>query len=170
MNFASIYKLGVIFLCENNGYAISVPQKKQMAVERVADYAKGYDMPGVTVDGLDAVEVYAVAKEAVDRARRGEGPTLIEAIVRRLTPHSSDDDDRTYRSAEELEDMHSSGPLRVTRNRLMEMGALSDDWEQETKERIKTLVNDATEHAEQSPLPDPGTLADHVYAKDGSRM
>jgi 2-oxoisovalerate dehydrogenase E1 component alpha subunit len=170
MNFASIYKLGVIFLCENNGYAISVPQKKQMAVERVADYAKGYDMPGVTVDGLDAVEVYAVAKEAVDRARRGEGPTLIEAIVRRLTPHSSDDDDRTYRSAEELEDMRSSGPLRVTRNRLMEMGALSDDWEQETKERIKTQVNDATEHAEQSPLPDPGTLADHVYAKDGSRM
>jgi 2-oxoisovalerate dehydrogenase E1 component alpha subunit len=170
MNFASIYKLGVIFLCQNNGYAISVPQAKQMAVERVADYAAGYNMPGVTVNGLDAVEVYAAAKEAVDRARRGEGPTLIEALVKRLTPHSSDDDDRTYRSFEELEDLRASGPLRVTRARLMEMGALTDEWEAEAKERIKAQVNDATDYAEQSPLPEPGTFADHVYAEEGRRV
>lgn len=170
MNFASIYKLNVIFLCQNNGYAISVPQKQQMAVQHVADYARGYDMPGVTVDGLDAVEVYRVSKQAVDRARRGDGPTLIEAVVRRLTPHSSDDDDRTYRSAEELAEMHSSGPLRVTRARLIDMGVIDDEWEQAASERVKAEVNDATEFAEQSPLPDPATLSDHVYAADGRRM
>lgn len=170
MNFASIYDLGVIFLCQNNGYAISVPVSKQMAVERVAHYAQGYNMPGVTVDGLDAVAVYSVAKEAVERARRGEGPTLIEAIVRRKTPHSSDDDDRTYRTPEDLEELRASGPIRVTRARLLEMGAITEEWEAEARKRIMAQVNDATEFAEQSPLPDPETFADHVYAEEGRRV
>lgn len=170
LNFASIYKLGVIFLCQNNGYAISVPQAKQMAVERVADYARGYNMPGVTVNGLDAVEVYSAAREAVDRARSGEGPTLIEALVKRKTPHSSDDDDRTYRSLEELEDLKASGPLRVTRARLLEMGALAEEWEAEAKERVKAQVNEAIEYAEQSPLPEPDTFDRHVYADEGRRV
>ena len=141
-----------------------------MAVENVADYARGYNMPGVTVDGLDAVEVYSVAQEAVERARRGDGPTLIEAIVIRKTPHSSDDDDRTYRSAEDLEELRSSGPMRVTRERLLDMGVLSEAWEAEAAERVKEQVNDATEFAENSPLPDPGTFADHVYAEEGRRI
>lgn len=170
LNFASIYKLGVIFLCQNNGYAISVPQSKQMAVERVADYALGYNMPGVRVNGLDAVEVYQAAREAVDRARRGEGPTLIEAMVIRKTPHSSDDDDRTYRPPEELEELRASGPLRVTRSRLQDMGAISDSWEEMAHERIKNIINEATEYAEQSPLPDGSTFADRVYAEQGSRI
>lgn len=170
MNFASIYNLGVIFLCQNNGYAISVPQAKQMAVDNVADYAAGYNVPGVTVDGLDAVAVYAVAKEAVDRARRGEGPTLIEALVKRKTPHSSDDDDRTYRSLEELEDLRATGPLRTTRARLFDMGAITEEWENEAKERVKQQVNEATDYAEQAPLPDASTFADHVYAEEGRRI
>src|SRR5690625_2679862 len=93
MNFAGVHKLPVIFFCENNGYAISVPQAKQMAIENVADRAAGYGFPGVVVDGTDVFEVYRVTKEAAERARRGDGPTLIEAKVFRFTPHSSDDDD-----------------------------------------------------------------------------
>lgn len=169
LNFAAIYKLGVVFLCQNNGYAISVPQSKQMAVERVSEYAQGYNMPGVTVNGLDAVEVYTVARQAVERARRGDGPTLIEALVIRKTPHSSDDDDRTYRPLAELDDLRATGPIRSTRARLLDMGALNEVWEEEARERIKNIVNEATEYAEESPLPEAHTFADHVYAAEGSR-
>lgn len=91
-----MHKLPVIFFCQNNKYAISVPLKKQMAVDSVAKRAVGYGFAGVSVDGNDPLEVYRVVKEARERALRGEGPTLIEAVVNRLVPHSSDDDDRTY--------------------------------------------------------------------------
>lgn len=165
LNFATIYDLGVIFLCQNNEYAISVPLKLQMGVERVADRAAGYGIPGVRVNGLDAVEVYQAAVEAVDRARRGEGPTLIEAMVRRFHPHSSDDDDRTYRPAEELEHLRDQGPIRVTGDRLRELGVIDDEWEEEAKERVKRVVNEATEAAESAPLPDPSTLTKHVFAE-----
>lgn len=165
VNFATIYNLGVIFFCENNGYAISVPLDKQMGVERVSERAAGYGMPGVTVDGLDAVAVFEVAQQAVERARRGDGPTLIEAIVRRFQPHSSDDDDRTYRPAEELADLRSVGPIRTTRARLTELGMLDEAWEAEAMERVKLAINDATDFAEQSPLPEGATYARHVYAE-----
>src|SRR5690606_29436942 len=97
------HKLPVIFFCQNNLYAISVSRDKQMAVEHVADRAAGYGFPGVVVDGMDPLAVYGAMKEAVARARRGEGPTLVEAMVYRFMPHSSDDDDRTYRGREEVE-------------------------------------------------------------------
>lgn len=103
LNFAGIWKLPVVFLCENNRYAISVSQAKQMAIENVADRAAGYGFPGVVVDGNDILAVYAATKEAVDRARAGESPTLIEAKTYRVVPHSSDDDDRLYRSEDEVE-------------------------------------------------------------------
>lgn len=168
VNFATIYDLAVIFFCENNGYAISVPLEKQMGVELVSERAAGYGIPGYTVDGLDAVAVFEVAHEAVARARRGEGPSLIEAIVRRFQPHSSDDDDRTYRPAEELADLRSVGPIRTTRARLTEMGIIDEAWEAETMERVKQTVNDATDFAEQSPLPDGATFARHVFAEPES--
>src|SRR5690606_34159764 len=94
LNFAGIYRLPVVFFCENNMYAISVHQTKQMAIENVADRAAGYGFPGIVVDGNDPLEVYRVTREAVERARRGEGPTLIEAKTYRFVPHTSDDDDR----------------------------------------------------------------------------
>jgi 2-oxoisovalerate dehydrogenase E1 component alpha subunit len=168
VNFATIYDLPVVFFCQNNGYAISVPLEKQMGVERVSERAAGYAIPGYTVDGLDAVAVYEVAQEAVARARRGEGPTLIEAIVRRFQPHSSDDDDRTYRPAEELADLRSTGPIRVTRARLTDMGVIDEAWEAEAMERIKQTVNDATDFAEKSPLPEPDTFARNVFADSDS--
>ncbi|MXH99520.1 3-methyl-2-oxobutanoate dehydrogenase subunit alpha, partial [Escherichia coli] len=110
-NFAAVHKLPVIFMCENNKYAISVPYDKQVACENISDRAIGYGMPGVTVNGNDPLEVYQAVKEARERARRGEGPTLIETISYRLTPHSSDDDDSSYRGREEVEEAKKSDPL-----------------------------------------------------------
>ena len=163
MNFATIYDLPVIFFCQNNDYAISVPMELQMGVERVADRALGYDMPGVRVDGMDAIEVYLAAKEAVERARSGDGPTLIEAMVRRFYPHSSDDDDRTYRPEEELATLRDNGPISTTGARLKALGIIDDEWEEATAARIRQEVADATDAAEAAPLPDPETFARHVY-------
>ena len=112
-NFASVHKLPVIFMCENNQYAISVPLSKQVACERISDRGIGYGMPGVTVDGNDPLAVYQVVKEAADRGRRGDGPTLIEALVHRMTPHSSDDDHRAYRTDEEISVAKAEDPLLI---------------------------------------------------------
>lgn len=166
MNFATIYDLPVIFFCQNNEYAISVPTKLQMGVERVADRALGYDMPGVRVDGMDAVEVYSVARQAVARARNGDGPTLIEAMVRRFNPHSSDDDDRTYRPEEELATLRDNGPIKTTGERLKSLGIIDDEWEAEALARIRQQVNDATDAAEAAPLPAPETFSRHVYYEE----
>lgn len=163
LNFASVHKLPVIFFNENNGYAISVPARKQMAVMDVAARAAGYGIPGVIVDGNDPVKVYEVTKEAVERARRGEGPTLIEAKTYRFVPHSSDDDDRAYRSREEVAEWKKRDPLITFEKRLKDDGVLTDDKLKEFQTQIKNEVNDATDYAEQAPLPDPSTLTLHVY-------
>ena len=97
MNFAAIHKLPVIFMCENNKYATSVPQRRQMAIDSVASRAEGYGMPGISIDGCDVIAVYEAVTEAAARARSGDGPTLIEAQVERYLPHTSDDDDTRYR-------------------------------------------------------------------------
>ncbi len=166
MNFAGVHKLAVIFLCENNGYAISVPQKKQMAIENVADRAAGYGFPGVVVDGNDVLAVYEGTKAAVERARRGGGPTLIEAKTYRITAHSSDDDDRRYRQAEEVALWRQKDPIQRYARYLREAGLLSDPVEQEISDRVSKQVDDATEYAEQAPDPSPDELLKHVYAKE----
>lgn len=102
INFASVHKLPVVFVIHNNQYAISVPASKQYAAEKLSDRAIGYGIPGERVDGTNMGEVYAAFKRAADRARNGEGPTLIETVSYRFTPHSSDDDDSSYRSREEV--------------------------------------------------------------------
>jgi 2-oxoisovalerate dehydrogenase E1 component alpha subunit len=165
INLAAVQKLPVIFQCENNDYAISVPMSKQMAVKSVADRGVAYGIPGVKVDGTDVLACYAATRAAVARARAGEGPTLIEAHCVRMTPHSSDDNDRTYRPAEEIKDLRSHDPLARYREYLREAGLLDDPHEQELRERIKHEVDDATSFAEQAPLPDPSTLLKHVYAE-----
>lgn len=109
-NFAGVHKLPVIFMCENNKYAISIPVEKQLACKNVSDRAIGYGMPGYTVDGNDPLAVYKAVKEAADRGRRGEGPTLIETVSYRLTAHSSDDDDLVYRDKEEVEEAKKKIP------------------------------------------------------------
>jgi 2-oxoisovalerate dehydrogenase E1 component alpha subunit len=122
-------------------------------------------MPGVTVQGANVVEVYAAAKEAVERGRRGEGPTLFEVVVDRLTPHSSDDDDRFYRSREEVNSYRERDPLVISLAYMKSIGAITDEQEAEIRERVKARVNDATEFAEAAPLPDPSEAFKHVYAE-----
>lgn len=165
MNFAGIYKLPVIFLCEFNGYAISVPQSKQMAVENVAVRAQGYGFPGVTVDGNDILAVYGATKEAWERARRGEGPTFIECKTYRLLPHSSDDNDMRYRTRDEIEEARKRDPLERFRRYLREKGLLDEAREAEVQARVKREVDEATDYGEGAPEPGPEELLTHVYAE-----
>lgn len=164
LNFAGVHNLPVIFLCENNQYAISVPVEKQLAGGSVAARGQGYGMPGVEVDGNDPLAVYEVIREAADRARRGEGPSLIEATSYRLVPHSSDDDDRTYRQAEEVEEARRKDSLVQFRQTLVEAGILTEEKEEALQQEIATIVDEATEYAEQAPYPDPKETYTHVYA------
>jgi len=164
LNFAAIHKLPAIFVCENNHYAISVPTSKQMAVHSVADRAVGYGMFGESVDGTDLLAVYRSVKQAADRARAGEGPTLIEANVVRLTPHSSDDDDRRYRPEAEREEARHHDPIDVFGNYLRQYRLITPEAEAAMVERIQRGVESALEEAEAAAVPEPDTAFDHVYA------
>lgn len=169
MNFASIHTLPVVFVCENNQYAISVPWSKQCAVENVSIRAEGYGFPGVTVDGNDVLAVYGAAKEAVDRARRGDGPTFIEAKTYRLVPHTSDDDDSRYRSREEVEEWASKDPISRFQAYLEERGLLDVRTRDELAKKVAEEVDAASEYAENAPPPDPETALDHVFAGEEER-
>ena len=163
MNFASVHQLPVLFLCENNRYAISVPQSKQMHIENVADRAMGYGMLGTVVDGMDVVEVYRKTAEAVQYIRKGGGPVLLEYKVERYMPHTSDDDDRRYRPEGELEESKKRDSLVRIQRFLKEEGLLTEEMDQEYHSRARQEVNQATETAEAAPYPDTHTLYDHVY-------
>ena len=165
LNFAAIHQLPFVFIVENNGYAISVPAEKELSVRDVADRASGYGMPGVVVDGTDVLGCYGAGRDAIDRARRGEGPTLIEAKVTRLTAHSSDDQQTKYRSESDLELGKAHDPLPIFRAQLRDAGVLTDEIEAQLAAEIKAIVDDATDHAEAEPDPDPATALDWVYAE-----
>jgi 2-oxoisovalerate dehydrogenase E1 component alpha subunit len=164
MNFAGVHKLPVIFVCENNGYAISVPLERQVAGGSVAARAAGYGMPGVEVDGGDVLACYAAAKDAHERARRGEGPTLIEARVVRLTSHSSDDDQRRYRDPAEVEALKERDPIPMFANELRSMGILTDDRDDQLRAGVKAEVNEASRRAEARPEPTADDAHERVYA------
>lgn len=166
LNFAAIHKLPVIFLCENNGYAISVPQAKQMAVANVADRAVAYNLPGVTVDGNDVEEVYLATQEAVRRALAGGGPTLIEAKTYRLAPHTSDDDDRGYRPPEEIALWRRErDPIARFGATLEARGLLDAAARAAIDERVRRQIAEATAAAESARDPGPDSLAAHLYAR-----
>ena len=165
MNFAGVHKLPVIFVCENNGYAISVPLERQVAGASVAARAAGYGMPGVVVDGGDVLGCYAAAKEAHDRARRGEGPTLIEARVVRLTSHSSDDDQRRYRDPAEVEHLKEQDPIPAFARELREAGILTDEIDERLRAEMKALINESSQRAEARPEPTSDDAHERVYAE-----
>ncbi len=166
VNWAAIHQLPVIFMVENNRYAISVRQEKQMAVDKVADKALGLGLPGVTVDGLDAISVHQAVAEAAERARSGGGPTIVETMVNRMTPHSSDDDDRSYRPREELEAQKAQDPVHLKRDKLLAAGILTEEAENELQERAKIEVEQAVEYATEAPYPDVSEASYPVYAED----
>ena len=163
LNWAAVHRLPVIFLVENNSYAISVPQSLQMAVAHVADRGPGYGMPSATVDGGDCLAVYAAAREAVDRARRGEGPTLLEAVCLRLQSHSSDDDQRRYRSPDDLAQMREHDPLERFRRQLEGAGVLSEGDADTIRKECQRVIEAAQAEADAAAPPDPATALRHVY-------
>jgi len=163
LNFAAVHSLGVVCMVENNGYAISVPWEKQGHTRDVADRALGYGIPGIVVDGGDPVACYHVAVEAVRRARAGEGPTLIEAKVARLTPHSSDDDDRLYRTREEVAEEKRHDCLQRFRTLLEESKVIAPGDYEEMRAEAMREVDKALDEAEAAPLPTPESALRFVY-------
>lgn len=166
MNWAGIYKLPVIFVVENNAWAISVPLHRQVAGGSVAVRAAGYGFPGVAADGSDVLECYRVARDAYDRAARGEGPTLLEFQVPRLGSHSSDDQQERYRTKEEIEADRMRDPLRVFGAYLEGVGLLTETTKKEITDRVRREIDDATDAADRAPLPDPGSGARHVFFEE----
>lgn len=166
VNWAAVHKLPVIFLVENNVYAISVRQDKQMAVASAADKAAGLGLPGASIDGLDPIAMHTAVDQAADRARRGEGPTVLEARVHRLTPHSSDDDDRSYRTREEVEAMKSEDPLRMFHDRLAQRKLLTVAAAEALEAQAKEAVENAVQFALEAPYPPAADAAFPVFVED----
>ena len=165
LNWAGIYQLPVVFVCQNNQYAISVPVSKQMAVENVADRAAAYGIRGVIVDGNDVLASYDVMVDAVERARSGQGPTLVEAKTYRPVPHSSADDDRSYRSREEVEAWKQRDPILLFEKVLIERGILDEDQKSAIHQRVLDEVEDATEFALNAPYPPVESAAEGVFGE-----
>lgn len=166
LNFAGVQKLPVIFLCENNQYAISVPIQKQLG-GKVSDRALGYGFPGIRVDGNDALEVFRVVKEARERAVRGEGPTLIESMMYRLSPHSTSDNDLAYRTKEEVDENWQKDGLPKMKQYLLDNGLWSEEQEEAHLREISLQLKEAIEAAELAPFPKPEDTLLHVYASEG---
>ena len=162
--FAGVHRLPVVFLCNNNGWAASVPVELQSAETQIAKRAQGYGFPGVTVDGLDPLVVYQAVRTAVDRARSGDGPTLVETNTIRMMPHSSSDDHLRYRTQEELDAERELDPLPRLRDFLVSAGLLDEESDQTLREAVDQEIEDAISYADAAPSPDPATALDGVYA------
>ena len=167
LNFAGIHDLPIVFVIENNLYAISVPLSKQAGVSDLSVRAEGYGFPGVSVDGNDVFECYRAMIEAVDRARSGGGPTLIECRTYRFHPHTSDDDDRTYRTREEVEEARKRDPILQFGAYLQRWGITSEDKVEALRAELKEEVDRAVDEAWNAPDPQPETATRHVFAEEG---
>lgn len=163
LNFAAVWKAPCVFLCRNNGWAISVPKEKQTASKTFAQKALGYGMPGVRVDGNDVLAVWAVADEAIERARAGEGPTLIEALTYRVQGHSSSDDPSVYRDPKEPEVWEKKDPINRLRGYLRHRDLWSEAREKELAEQYNQEITDALAAADHKAAPPVDTMFDDVY-------
>lgn len=166
LNFVGVHKLPFICIIENNQYAISVSKDLQYGAEKLSDRAKGYGMFGITVDGNDPIAVYQAVTEARERALNGEGGTLIEAMCTRLTPHSSDDDDR-YRDETIKQADKESDCNKKFKQYLLDHHIADATWFDEIEQSHKTIVNEATKRAEQGPYPEIRETYTYVYEEGG---
>ena len=163
LNVTAIWKLPVIFVCENNGFGISVPVKQSTSVEDISVRSQAYNMPGVTVDGNDVYAVYEVAEEAVKRAKAGEGPTLIECKTYRHLGHWTGDP-QVYRTREEVEWwMENKDPIQLMRKKLVKDGVMKAAELDEIEEAAKREADEAAEYAIASPEPDPARVMEDVF-------
>ncbi|MDQ1513344.1 MAG: 2-oxoisovalerate dehydrogenase component beta subunit, partial [Microbacteriaceae bacterium] len=164
LNVAGIHRLPAVFICENNGYAISVPLAKESAVTDVAQHAHSYGFGRVIVDGNDPLDVYAAVRSALHHARRGEGPTLVECKTYRYLAHTSDDDDRSYRTLAEIEGWRKKDPLLRMKQYLIEQRLLSEQQEEAIEAEVREEVDTATKRAEAAAAPAPETAFAKVFA------
>ena len=163
MNLASVWKLPVIFCCENNQYAESTPVEYALSTAHVADRAAGYDMPGIHVDGMDVFAVYDAAKQAVERARAGEGPSLLECLTYRYYGHTVFDNPLSYRTKEEEEYWRGRDPLKIFRETVIPQGDITGEELDQIDREAADLMEEAVKFADESPLPDTSELYDDVY-------
>jgi pyruvate dehydrogenase E1 component alpha subunit len=170
LNFAAVFDAPCVFFVQNNQYAISVPLSRQTKAPTIAHKAVGYGMPGFRVDGNDVLATYAVMRRAVDRARRGEGPSLIEALTYRMEAHTTADDPSRYRSAEELAEWRARDPIARFETFLVAEGLLDDDFRARIDEESATLAARMREEIYDAPHGDPLELFDHVYVDPPARL
>lgn len=163
LNIASIWDLPVIFVCENNVYGMSSAITEMVNIDRLADRAYSYGIPGVMVDGNDVYQVMKATNEAIQRAREGKGPTLIEAKTYRFSGHSKSDKE-AYRTQEEVETMRQYDPIVRLENQLLEDGCITKSRLEQIKKQVQKQVEDATTFAKESPEPEMGELFTDVYA------
>lgn len=163
INLGAVWKLPVIYICENNLWAVSVPTSCSLAISNIADRAIGYGIPGIVVDGMDVMAVYEAAGEAVARARRGEGPTLIEAKTYRFRGHF-EGDSGTYRPKEEIEEWLKRDPLKSFKEKLLEMKLLTEKKADEIDQEMLAEIDQAVKFAQESPFPEPEETLDNVFA------
>ena len=164
MNFASVLKAPTVFFCVNNQWAISTPLSKQTATRTIAEKARAYNMPGVRVDGFDPVACWKATRDAVERARAGEGPSLIEAFCYRIGAHGTADDPRLYRDEAETEYWRALEPVSRTARYLKRLGILDDDKEATVLSEAKEVIATAVTEMEAISHPDQNILFDTVYA------
>ncbi|MFG2429943.1 pyruvate dehydrogenase (acetyl-transferring) E1 component subunit alpha [Streptomyces sp. NPDC048590] len=170
LNFAAVWQAPVVFLVQNNGFAISVPLAKQTAAPSLAHKAVGYGMPGRLVDGNDAVATHQVLSEAVARARRGEGPTLVEAVTYRMEAHTNADDATRYRGESEVEAWRAHDPIRLIERELTARGLLDEDGIGTVRDKAERMAEALRERMNTDPVLDPMDLFDHVYGRQTGQL
>jgi pyruvate dehydrogenase E1 component alpha subunit len=163
MNLASVWKLPVIFCCENNGYAQATPVEYALSTANVSDRAAGYDMPGITVDGMDVFAVYDAAGQAVERARNGEGPTLLECRTYRFYGHTVFDNPLTYRTKEEEDHWRARDPLKLFRENVLPLGDITLEELDQIDQEAADLMEEAIKFADDGPLPETDKIYEDVY-------
>jgi pyruvate dehydrogenase E1 component alpha subunit len=167
LNFASVFQVPTVFVCQNNHWAISVPRSRQTRSQTLAQKAMAYDMPGIAVDGNDVLAVYTAAREAADRARSGGGPTLIETVTYRMSVHTTADDPKRYRTDEEVEDWVRKDPITRFERYLVQKGLLDESAIQAVDDGVKAEIKEAEgrwARITEQPV-DPLVMFEHAYAE-----
>ncbi len=166
INYAAVHQLPIVFLVENNEWAISTPQSKQMKVANVSDKAPGYGLPHILCDGFDPIATYKAMHEALERARGGGGPTIVEAKCYRFLSHSTDDDDRTYRQRDEIDERRKLDPVPRFEQVLIGSGVLDEARAKALRADVLRETNEATDAVEAQPYPAPESIYTNVVAGD----
>lgn len=168
LNLAALWKLPVIFICENNLYGLSTPLKESVPIARISDRAMAYGIPGLSIDGMDVIEVYTKTKEAVERARAGKGPAFLDCLTYRFFGHFTGDPGRgiTYRSKEEMDQWLNRCPIKQFKERLIREKIMTEETGKEIEAKVKAAIEEAVQFAQESPFPSPEEVTKDVFCEN----